>query len=204
MPINASITELQFQRPMAVTFTLPTKLKVEALGTLLQQPSSIVLERAVLALIETLPDADRALVESVATRALESVREASEAESSTSGIHVCQTVSGKHFRYKGSVDEGIDVLFDNSQPLRITRESIDLIRQEIASRKGPVMMGAIYSPLMPNSIGEAIQKKYRLTPINLSYVVPLLRERAAIRAFKEGRNWYVEAIESEGRHRARG
>jgi len=56
-------------------------------------------------------------------------------------------------------------------------------------------MGAIFSPLMPNSIGEAIQKKYKLTPINLSYVVPLLRERNLVQALKEGRNWYVEAVQ---------
>ena len=49
---------------------------------------------------------------------------------------------------------------------------------------------------MPNSIGEAIQKKHRLTPINLSYVVPLLSERNLVRAFKEGRNWYVEAVQN--------
>jgi len=54
-------------------------------------------------------------------------------------------------------------------------------------------MGAIYSPLMPHSIGEGIKKKYGLTPINLSYVVPLLRERKLVKAFKKGRNWYVEA-----------
>jgi hypothetical protein len=54
-------------------------------------------------------------------------------------------------------------------------------------------MGAIYSPLMPHSIGEGIQKKYGLTPINLSYVVLLLRERKLVNAFKKGPNWYVEA-----------
>jgi hypothetical protein len=55
-------------------------------------------------------------------------------------------------------------------------------------------MGANFSPLVPNSIGEAIQRKHKLTPINLSYVVPLMRERGLVRAYKEGRNWIVEAI----------
>jgi hypothetical protein len=54
-------------------------------------------------------------------------------------------------------------------------------------------MGAIYSPLMPNSIGEAIYKKYKRSPIVLSYVIPLLQQRNEVRAFKEGRNWLVEA-----------
>jgi hypothetical protein len=46
---------------------------------------------------------------------------------------------------------------------------------------------------MPTSIGEAIYQKYKLSPINLSYVMPLLQENKELRAFKEGRNWYVEA-----------
>lgn len=181
---------------MPVSFTLLTKLKIEALETILQQPTSVVLERAVLSFIDALPNGDRSLVQSLATRALESVQQSSKAEPNAKAIHGCNTVSGKQFRYRGSLEEGIEILFDNSQPLRITRESVDLIRQEIEGRKGPALMGAIFSPLMPHSIGKAIQEKHKLSPINLSYVVPLLRERGVIRAFKEGRNWYVEAAES--------
>jgi hypothetical protein len=44
--------------------------------------------------------------------------------------------------------------------------------------------GRILFPLMPNSIGEEIQRKHKLTPINLSYVVPILRDNGIIRAFK--------------------
>jgi hypothetical protein len=185
--------ELRNQRPLSVPFTLATKLKIEALETILQQPASTILETAVRAFIAALPDADRKLVESLASRALESVQQSSQAETAAKRVRVCSTVSGSHFEYTGSLDEGIEVLFQKSRPLRITRESIGLIRQEIAQRKGPALMGAIFSPLMPNSIGEAIQKKHRLTPINLSYVIPLLRERGVVRAFKEGRNWYVAA-----------
>lgn len=193
---NTQISDSLFQRPMPVSFTLLTKLKIEALETILQQPTSVVLEKAVLSFIEALPNGDRSLVQSLATRALESVQQSSQAEPNTKAIRVCNTVSGKQFRYRGSLEEGIETLFDNSQPLRITRENIDLIRQEIESRKGPALMGAIFAPLMPHSIGKAIQEKYRLSPINLSYVVPLLRERGLIRTFKESRNWYIEAIES--------
>jgi hypothetical protein len=105
-----------------------------------------------------------------------------------------KTVSGKEFFYREMVVGGIEVLFENSQPMKITRESIDRIRQEIIGRQGPALMGAIFSPLMPHSIGEAIQQKYKLSPINLSYVVPLLCKRNEIRAYKSGRNWYVQAI----------
>jgi hypothetical protein len=52
-------------------------------------------------------------------------------------------------------------------------------------------MGAIYSPLMPNFFGEAIQATHRLTPINLSYVVPRLQEQRLVNAFKEVGNWSI-------------
>jgi len=104
-----------------------------------------------------------------------------------------RTVNGKPFRCCGSIDEKLEIFFENSQPLRITKDSIDKIRKEIAPRKGPALMGAIYAPPMPSSIGEAIQTKHKLTPINLSYVVPLLQERHLVSAFKEGRNWYITA-----------
>jgi hypothetical protein len=185
--------ELRNQRPLSIAFTLATKLKIEALETILQRPASTILENAVQAFIAALPDGDRKLVGSLATRALESVQQSSEAETAARPMRLCNTVNGKQFNYTGSLDEGISVMFEKSRPLRITRESMDRIRQEIEHRKGPALMGAIYSPLMPNSIGEAIQRKYKLTPINLSYVVPLLREHGIVRAFKEGRNWYVAA-----------
>jgi len=185
--------ELRNQRPLSVAFTLSTKLRIEALETILQRPTSTILEDAVQGLIAALPEGDRNLVESLAGRALESVRRSSQADKATGRVRACTTVSGKRFEYTGSLDAGIEVQFPSSRPLRITREGIYHIRREIEQRKGPVLMGAIFSPLMPNSIGEAIQRKYKLTPINLSYVVPLLRELGVVRAFKEGRSWYVAA-----------
>src|SRR5438876_6563503 len=185
--------EPRFQRPLPVSLSWETKLKLEALATMLQQPTSAVLERAVLTYITSLPEADRKLVQSLATRARQSLSLHSESENG--GVQTSKTVNGKEFRYRGSIDDGLEILFENSQPLRITCESIHRIKEEIESRKGRALMGAIFSPLMPNSIGEAIQKKYKLTPINLSYVVPLLRERNLVQALKEGRNWYVEAVQ---------
>ena len=112
------------------------------------------------------------------------------------GLKTSHTVNTKEFSYRGSIDSKVEVVFKNSQPLRISRESIELITKEIESRGGPTLMGAIFSPLMPNSLGKAIQEKYRLSPITLSYVIPLLRERGLVKAFKNGRNWYVEAVKS--------
>src|SRR5258708_33781946 len=121
---NTQIADSLFQGPMPVSFTLLTKLKIEALEAILQQPTSVVLEKAVLSFIEALPNGDRSLVQSLATRALESVQQSSQAEPNTKAIRVCNTVSGKQFRYRGSLEEGIETLFDNSQPLRITRTNI--------------------------------------------------------------------------------
>ena len=177
-----------------MVLSLETKLKLDALATMLQQSTSTVLERAILTYIASLPEADRVLVQSLATRARQSL--SLHSESGNGGMRISETVSGKEFRYRGSIEDGVEILFESSQPLRITSESIHRIKEEIDSRKGRALMGAIYSPLMPNSIGEAIQKKHRLTPINLSYVVPLLSERNLVRAFKEGRNWYVEAVQN--------
>jgi hypothetical protein len=188
-------TKQAFRRPIPVSLSDEARLKLEALSTMLQEPASLVLERAVLAYITSLPLADRDLVKSLATRARVSL--STQSTVSTSGdIRSSRTVKGTEFIYKGSIEDRIEVLFENAPPLRITRENIDRIREEIVSRKGPGLMGAIFSPLMPNSIGEAIQTKYRLTPISLSYVIPLLRERGEVRAFKEGRTWYVEAVAS--------
>jgi predicted transcriptional regulator len=179
-------------RPVAVSLSLDAKLKLDALSTMLQQPNSTILERAISTFVGSLTDADQELVESLAMRARQSLFQQSAA--SDGSILTSNTVTGKDFRFRGSLDDGLEVFFENSQPLRVTRESIDLIRKEIESRKGPALMGANFSPLVPNSIGEAIQRKHKLTPINLSYVVPLMRERGLVRAYKEGRNWIVEAI----------
>src|SRR5260370_16748160 len=97
---NTQISDSLFQRPMPVSFTLLTKLKIEALETILQQPTSVVLERAVLSYIEALPNGDRSLVQSLATRALESVQQSNQAEPNTKTIRVCNTVSGNHSRHR--------------------------------------------------------------------------------------------------------
>ncbi|HEV2202181.1 MAG TPA: hypothetical protein VGR73_20365 [Bryobacteraceae bacterium] len=182
------------QRSAPVTLSLETKLRLEALAAIHQQPAFAILERALLAYVASLPGADRGLVESLAARARQSL--SSQTEAGGSAVRNSETVTGKEFKYRGSIDSGLEILFERSQPLRITRESIDKIRAEIMKRKGPALMGAIYDPLMPNSIGKAIMDDYKLTPIVLSYVIPLLAERKEVRAFKGGRNWYVEALAS--------
>jgi hypothetical protein len=191
-------TRSSFERLMSGSLSGETKLKVEALSTMLQEPIAVVLERAVLAYVASLPSADRDLIQSLTTRARQSLSTRSNG-SDNEQTRTSRTVTDKEFVYKGSIDEGLEVLFDNSQSLRVTRESIERIREEILRRQGPALMGAIYSPLMPNSLGEAIQKKYRLSPINLSYVVPLLRERDEVQVFKKGRNWYVEPVSATGK-----
>ncbi|MGA3040614.1 MAG: hypothetical protein ABSF54_07485, partial [Bryobacteraceae bacterium] len=96
--------ELRNQRPLSVAFTLSTKLRIEALETILQRPTSTILEDAVQGLIAALPEGDRNLVESLAGRALESVRRSSQADKATGRVRACTTVSGKRFEYTGSLD----------------------------------------------------------------------------------------------------
>jgi hypothetical protein len=194
---QASSTSIvsRYQPPLSLTLPLRTRVQLEALDTLLRQSSSEVVERAVAALVETLDTRDRELIELLTNRVLENIGQNRQmAERETSTIRDSQTVSGKKFRYSGSIEGGLEVHFENSQPLKISAESIERIKEEIAARKGRVPMGAIYSPLMPNSLGEAIHRKYKLSPINLSYVIPLLKERNVVTAFKERRNWYVQAV----------
>jgi hypothetical protein len=179
-------------RPLSVVLPLTTRLGLQAIETILQQNTATVLQRAIEDFIGNLPNHDRSLIGAMTTRALNSLQDRITSDT-PHAENTSRTVNGKPFKYRGSLDEGLEIFFENSQPLRITKANIDKIRKEINDRKGPALMGAIYSPLMPNSIGEAIQTKYKLTPINLSYVVPLLQERHLVNAFKDGRNWYITA-----------
>jgi hypothetical protein len=53
-------------------------------------------------------------------------------------------------------------------------------------------MGACLMPLVADSLGKAIYLKHKLTPIHLSFVIPLLQSEGFCSARKEGRNWLVE------------
>ena len=165
---------------------------LEALETLLRVPVNRIIEAALETYVAKLPERDQQLLESLVTRASEhEVAAQSSAGVAGSEVNEAQTVKGKSFRYRGSLDDGLEVRFENSQPLRILPESIAKIRKEIRDRRGPAMMGAIFAPLLARSIGEAISRKHGISPINLSYVVPLLVKNGEIRAFKEGRYWMV-------------
>jgi hypothetical protein len=155
------------------------------------EPADKVIAHAVAALMKELPAANRHTAESFIALARQSLPSGAPLHQTAK---TAKTVNGKEFTYTGTIDEGIVVQFDKSQPLRISREAIDSIRREIVTREGPALMGAIFSPLMPRSIGEAIQTKYKLSPIMLSYVIPLLRDRGEVQVFKNGRNWYVRAV----------
>src|SRR6266542_4379907 len=101
----------RFARPIPVSLSLDTKLKLEALATILQQTTSAVLERAVLTYVTSLPDVDRALVHSLATRARQSL--SVHARSETEGMRTSTTVNGSEFSYRGSIDDGLEIVFKN-------------------------------------------------------------------------------------------
>ncbi len=175
-----------------VAFSLRSRLTLEALETLLRIPANRIVESALEAYVAGLPEADKRLLESLVSRASEH-EAALESSTKTRGseVHEGQTVKGKSFNYRGSLDEGLVILFENSQPLKIPPESIAKIRTEIRERRGPALMGAIFAPLLPGSIGEAVARKHGISPINLSYVVPLLVNSGEVHAFKKGRYWMV-------------
>ncbi len=85
-----------------------------------------------------------------------------------------KTVTGVDFKYTGSLDSGLVVHFEKSV-LKITPEIVKVIRDEI-SKRSPVLMGACRKPRVPNSIGETLWTKCKVSPQVMSYVVPLLVE----------------------------
>jgi len=91
-----------------------------------------------------------------------------------------RTITGKDFEYSGSLDAGLTVTFRNAT-LRISREIIRVIRDEI-TRRSPVLMGACYKPLVPDSVGETLSMEHGTTPQVMSYVLPLLIDEGFCRA----------------------
>jgi hypothetical protein len=85
-----------------------------------------------------------------------------------------KTVTGKDFRYEGSLDRGLVVFFPRSM-LKIKPETVRVIRSEIQKRS-PVLMGANRKPLVADSVGETLSLEYGLSPQVMSYVLPLLIE----------------------------
>lgn len=85
-----------------------------------------------------------------------------------------QTVRGVPFKYEGSLQDGLTILFKTTT-LKISTNLIQVIRREISSRS-PVRMGANRKPLVLDSVGETIREKHKASPQIMSYVVPLLVE----------------------------
>ena len=185
-------------RTVSVPVSRQAKVQIEALQTLLQIPAARILECALQALLGSLPTKDQQLVTELVDRSLDAHQNVNPRSSASENAEPkeANTVTGKIFKYLGSLSDGLTIVFDNSNPMEISAEKIALIKAEIARRKGPVLMGAIYSPLMPNSLGEAISKRHGITPITLSYVVPLLQQARFCRTWKKGRAWVIETVKS--------
>ena len=87
-----------------------------------------------------------------------------------------KTVMGKRFKYRGSLDKGISVKFEDSgADWVIPAAIIEVIKAQIAERS-PVLMGASRRPLVKNSVGETLYRDYGFSPQAMSYVLPLLIE----------------------------
>lgn len=82
------------------------------------------------------------------------------------------TVTGVRFGYSGSVATGQAVLF-RSSALKITAETVKIIRHEITARS-PVLMGANRKPLVADSVGDTLWLRHKTSPQVMSYVPPLL------------------------------
>jgi len=87
-----------------------------------------------------------------------------------------KTVMGKRFKYRGSLDAGISVQFDDTgADWFIPAEVIEIIKAQIAERS-PVLMGASRRPLVKDSVGETLYREYGFSPAAMTYVLPLLVE----------------------------
>jgi hypothetical protein len=159
----------------------------------MQVTSATVVERSLEALLSTMSSDDRNIVDLMTCRALENAGgQCHSANGQTQDVLEARTVKGSLFKYTGSLKTGLEVFFPNSPSLKISAESIRLIREEIDARSGSVRMGACLKPLVADSLGEAIYCKHKLTPIHLSFVIPLMESEGFCSTWKEGRNWLVE------------
>jgi hypothetical protein len=84
-----------------------------------------------------------------------------------------KTVTGKPFRYSGSLSTGLTIYFKPPATKHITLAIVQVIREEITSRS-PVLMGANRNPLVADSVGETLCLRYNESPQIMSYVLPLL------------------------------
>ncbi len=86
------------------------------------------------------------------------------------------TVMGKMFHYRGSLEKGVHVVFDDTgKDWFIPSEIIDVIKAEIAERS-PVAMGASRRPLLKDSVGETLYREHDFSPLAMTYILPLLIE----------------------------
>lgn len=85
------------------------------------------------------------------------------------------TVTGKPFKYEGSLDTGLTVYFKPPHKVRISPEIIEVVRQQIITRS-PVLMGANRKPLVADSVGETLATEHHVSPQYMSYILPLLVE----------------------------
>jgi hypothetical protein len=90
-----------------------------------------------------------------------------------------KTVTGKGFEYSGSLASGLVVHHQRTQT-KVPLKVIEVIRKEI-DKRSPVLMGACLKPLVPDSVGETLQLKHRVSPQIMSYVLPLLIEEGFCR-----------------------
>src|SRR5580658_2329772 len=109
---------------------------------------------------------DRNIVALLTCRALQNAGEQGQAANGRSqNVFEARAVKGRPFKYTGSLKTGLEVFFPNSPSLKVSAESIRLIREEVDAHRGSVRMGACLKPLVADSVGEAIYCKHKLTPI---------------------------------------
>jgi hypothetical protein len=181
------------QRGASLQIPPHTRVRLESLATLMQVTGATVVERSLEALLRTMLTDDRNIVDLLTCRALQNAGEQGQAANGRSqNVFEARAVKGRPFKYTGSLKTGLEVFFPNSPSLKVSAESIRLIREEVDAHRGSVRMGACLKPLVADSVGEAIYCKHKLTPIHLSFVIPLMESEGSCSTRKEGRNWLVE------------
>ena len=107
------------------------------------------------------------------------------------------TLTGKSFKYKGSLNEEVIIYpSDNSGrdqerfALTITPYTINLVKSVIM-QKGEILMGASRDNPPQNSLGAALKSEEQ-TPQQLSYLVPILIESGFCEYSKKGKAFVVK------------
>ncbi len=115
------------------------------------------------------------------------------------GMRRLQTLTGKPFKYEGNFIEGITAYVgEHGSRMVIKSGTIERARLAIQENPDGILMGPNRTDPPPNSLGAMLQRE-GITPQQLCYLIPLLKEDKFCDAFREkkkGRPFLVKFTEN--------